>query len=164
MKEVLTYFKAERFESLVFMITGAGGLLVALWFLLSLKKPFYSGIATSLATIALVQLIIGSTIYLRTPKDIVRLETIITNHRSKIKSEEVPRMEKVMHNFVTYRYAEIVLALIGLALLFYFKNSAFPKGVGVGVFVQSVLMLGFDAVAENRGAAYLNFLRSVADQ
>lgn len=164
MKEALTYFRAERAESILFIAAGAGSVLFALWFWLSLKKPFYQGMATSLGAIAIIQLIVGGTVYLRTPRDIRKVETFLTQDRAKIKSEELPRMEKVMHSFVTYRYAEILLAIVGFLLILYFKAPGYWKGFGAGLFGQALLMLVFDLFAESRGKVYLAFLRSLVDQ
>ena len=160
MKEVLTYFKAERAGSLLFIATGAVAVLLALWFWLSIKKPFYNGMAVSLTTIAIIQLIVGGTVYYRTPLDIKKIESYVTNDRSKIKSEELARMEEVMHSFVTYRYVEILLAILGLALILYFKEPGYWKGLGAGLFAQAILMLLFDYFAESRGKVYITFLRN----
>ena len=164
MKEALTYFKAERTESLLFIAAGGASVLLALWFWFSVKKPFYNGLATSLAALALIQLVVGFTVYFRTPLDIKKVETFLMNDPSKIKSEELPRMENVMHAFVTYRYAEIVLAMAGLAIILYFKEPGYWKGFGAALLAQAVLMLIFDSFAENRGKVYLTFLRSFVEQ
>ncbi len=163
MKEALTYFKAERAESLGFVVVGMVGLILSLWFWFSVKKPFYNGMASSLAAIALIQSIVGGRIYFRTPADIKRIETYWTSDRPKIKSEELPRMEKVMHSFVTYRYAEIILAIVGLALIFFFKEPVNWKGLGAGLFAQAMLMLLFDHFAESRGKVYITFLRNLTE-
>lgn len=163
MKEALTYFKAERAESLLFIAVGLASLLVALWFWFSLRKPFYNGMATSLTAIALIQLAVGTTIYLRTPSDIKKAETYLV-YPSRIKTEELPRMEKVMNSFVVYRYVEIALAVLALALILYFKGPVYWKGFGAGLFDQAILMLLFDFFAESRGKIYIAFLRSVVEK
>ena len=116
-----------------------------------------------MAALALIQLVVGFTIYFRTPQDIKKVETFWTNDQSKIKSEELPRMEQVMHGFVTYRYAEIVLAMAGFAIILYFKEPGYWKGFGAGLFAQAVLMIIFDFFAESRGQVYLTYLRSITE-
>jgi hypothetical protein len=83
---------------------------------------------------------------------------MISNDKEKIKTEEIPRMETVMKNFLIYRYVELVLMIAGLILMFTFKENEFVKGVGIGLFIQAGLMLTLDFFAEKRGHEYLTFL------
>lgn len=71
-------------------------------------------------------------------------------------------MEKVMKNFVIYRYTEMVLALVGIGLFFYFnKNEAqyFWAGFGSALCVIALIALTADYFAEQRGEKYLIGLR-----
>ena len=106
MKEALTYFKAERAESLLFIAAGGASVLLALWFWFSVKKPFYNGLATSLAALALIQLVVGFTVYFRTPLDIKKVETFLMNDPSKIKSEDEPHV----HALVAFKF-EVMIAV-----------------------------------------------------
>ncbi len=67
-------------------------------------------------------------------------------------------MVVVMKNFVIYRYAEIVLMILGLFLFFYFQDKTIWKGIGIGFFIQASLMLSLDYFAEKRGTEYLQEL------
>jgi len=111
-----------------------------------------------LMIVAFIQIIVGATVYVRSPKDIIRVEQMMRNEKSKIQDEEIPRMKIVMKNFVIYRYVEIVLLLIGLIMTVIFSTSDFFKGFGIALFLQSAIMLVLDFFAEKRGIEYLNFL------
>jgi len=63
--------------------------------------------------------VVGTTVYIRSPKDSIHVREIVQNDRARIISEEIPRMEVVMKNFVVYRWVEIVLIILGLGLFFY---------------------------------------------
>jgi hypothetical protein len=67
-------------------------------------------------------------------------------------------MEGVLKIFVLYRWIEIALIAIGIALFFYFNPMIFWKGFGMGLAIQSSLMLVLDLFAESRGKVYLHFL------
>lgn len=159
MNQVLKYFNAEKNESILFIIIGVTAIMLSVYFLLKLKQPFYNGLSYALIAIALVQLTVGFTVFLRSPKDIIRVEQIIETEITKIETEEIPRMKNVMKNFVTYRWVEIVLAIIGIILFFFFQPLTLWKGVGLGLAIQAILMLGLDFFAENRGKIYLEYLR-----
>ncbi len=72
-------------------------------------------------------------------------------------------MEKVMKNFVTIRYVEMILAVTGLILFFYFRvntEKQFWAGLGLGLLIMALLGLGADYFAEKRGHVYLNGLKN----
>ena len=156
------YFNAERFESLFFVAVGIVTTLISVYFVFVLKKPFFYGMAISLIFVALIQLVVGTTVFLRSPKDIIKVENILKNEPSKIKTEEIPSMETVMKNFVTYRYVEIGLAILGIIFYFTLSTQTFTtsllKGLGLGLAIQAILMLSLDFFAEKRGHEYLDTL------
>ncbi|WP_338793917.1 hypothetical protein [Bernardetia sp. MNP-M8] len=156
------YFNAERFESLFFTGVGIIATLISIYFIFVVKKPFFYGMAISLIFVALIQLVVGTTVFFRSPKDIIRVENIFKNEPSSIKTQEIPRMEVVMKNFVIYRYVEIALATLGIILYFTFSTQTFTtsllKGLGLGLAIQAILMLSLDFFAEKRGHEYLEYL------
>jgi uncharacterized membrane protein len=84
---------------------------------------------------------------------------------SELKQIETPRMVTVMKKFVLYRYVEIALVVIGLALFFYCRNNqaqAYYKGLGIGLATMALIALTADYFAEKRGHIYLNLLHEFA--
>lgn len=161
MDEIEKYFNAERAESLLFILVAVIALLVAGYFLLKLEKPYLNGISYALISVAIIQLTVGTSIFLRSPKDIKRVERIIQTDSTKIQSEEIPRMKTVMKNFVVYRWVEIALILFGIFLFSYNQSPNIWKGVGLGLIIQASLMLLLDYFAEARGKHYLEFLKTI---
>ncbi|MBX7058135.1 MAG: hypothetical protein K1X75_08700 [Leptospirales bacterium] len=159
---ILRYFHTERVESLFFVAAGAMAIALALWFWFGLRKPFAQGAAIPLALIALIQLLVGVTVFVRTPADIARADQIVNHERARLASEEIPRMDKVMQNFVYYRWTEAALAGVALFLLLGLREFPFWNGLGAGLLAQSILMLFLDFFAERRGAAYLEWLQGLA--
>jgi hypothetical protein len=161
MEEVAKYFNAEKYESLLFILIGIIAISLSAYFIIKIKQPFYMGISYPFIAVALLQLIVGTSVYFRSPKDIIRVNQIIQVSPTNIVSEEVPRMKVVMEKFILYRWIEIVLMVMGIILFLYFKPNAFLKGVGLGLFIQSSIMLSLDYFAENRGKTYLEFLQGL---
>ena len=118
MNAVEKYFNAEKYESAFFVIVGLTAILFSIYFLIKLKQPFYAGMVYPLVIVALIQIVVGSSVYGRSPKDIVSVNQLLQNNQNCIKTEEIPRMEVVMNNFVIYRWIEIALILIGLFMIF----------------------------------------------
>ena len=135
MSPIERYFNAEKYESLLFVLVGLAAIAASIYFLIKIKQPFYTGMVLPLIGIALIQIIVGSSVYFRSPKDISRVNQIVQTNKSAINSEEIPRMQVVMKNFVLYRWIEIAF--------------------------QSSFMLLLDYFAESRGKAYLLFLQSL---
>lgn len=159
---VQDYFNAERFESVFFIGVGVIAMAISVYFIFVMKKPFFYGMAISLIFVGLIQLVVGTTIFLRSPKDIIRVENTLKTQTTLIQTEEIPRMKTVMKSFVTYRYVEIALAILGLVLYVFFSTQTFSssliKGLGLGLTIQAILMLGLDFFAEKRGQEYLETL------
>jgi hypothetical protein len=161
MEQISKYFNAEKSESLLFVVVGVVALLLSAYFLVKMKQPFYNGMAYPFIVVALIQLTVGSSVYFRSPKDIARVNQIMQTDATKIQTEEIPRMETVMKNFVLYRWIEIALVVIGIALFLYFQPMTLWKGVGLGLAIQSIFMLLLDYFAESRGKVYLDYLQTL---
>jgi hypothetical protein len=159
---VVRYFDAERAESIVFIAVGMVALALAVWGWRVVKEPFAVGAAVPLVLIAAIQLTVGGTIFARTPKDVARVQQLVAQDKPRLRSEEMPRMQKVMKDFATYRWVEIALLVLGMAMLIAAARGSAWQGAGAGLALQSALMLGLDVFAERRGQAYLDWLRSIA--
>ncbi|MES2648516.1 MAG: hypothetical protein V4717_16680 [Bacteroidota bacterium] len=156
------YFNAEKSESGFFVIIGVLAIMLALSLFLIYKTPFYKGLAIPLLLIGLVQGIVGYNVWSRSDKQRVDIVYKMDMNPSAITTTEVPRMEKVMQSFKLYRYVELALLLIGLALYFYTRNkdNAFWTGVAVALSIQAGIMLFADGIAEARGKKYLDGLKA----
>ena len=161
MKFVTDYFNAEKFESVFFIGVGIIAIALGIYLWFCMKEPYYKGISIPLVLIAFIQLTVGITVCFRSPKDIIKIERVLKNEHSKIQTQEIPRMEAVIKNFIIYRYTEILLIILGIVLFFYFPSQTFWKGVGIGLFIQSGLMLSLDYFAEKRGTEYLHYLKKL---
>lgn len=162
--EIEKYFNAEKTESFLFSGIGIVGIVLALLFFFYFKTSFYRGAAIPLSTIGLLLGVVGYTIYARSDSDRIRNVYANDMNPGELKEIEIPRMETVIKNFVMYRYIEIVLAVIGIGLFFYFQKNIvqqFWSGVGIGLFAMALLALGADYFAEKRGRIYLKGLKSL---
>lgn len=163
MNSVIKYFNGEKAESYVFIIIGVIAFAMASYFYFALKTSFWKGVAIPFIVVACLEFVVGYTIVTRSPKDIVRVETFIQQKSQDIKSLEIPRMEKVMSNFVIFRYVEIGLIILGIMLMYSSLNDTFWRGLGLGLFIQVSIVLILDFFAERRGYVYLEFLNQLSN-
>lgn len=94
MKFITDYFNAEKFESLFFIGVGIIAIALGIYFWFIVKEPLYKGIAIPIILVALIQITVGTTVYLRSPKDILKVENMLENEHSKIQTEECQRNER----------------------------------------------------------------------
>jgi hypothetical protein len=106
---------------------------------------------------------VGVTLIYRSPKDIIRVETYFSEKNEMIQKEEIPRMESVMRNFVIFRYTEITLIIVGIILMYGFRQNLLLNGIGLGLFIQSSVVLLLDFFAERRGEVYLAYLKTIIE-
>lgn len=151
MNPVLRYFNGEKAESYIFILIGVIAFAMALIFFFVLKSSFWKGAAIPFIIVALLQFVVGYTIVTRSPKDIARVEKFIKNEPQRIKTMEIPRMEKVLNNFVMYRYVEIALIILGIILMYSSMNDTFWKGIGLGLFIQAGMVLSLDFLRKDEG-------------
>lgn len=161
MEFIKNYFNAEKDESLLFIGFGILAITLSVYFFFFIKESFWKGLAIPLVFFSLVQIVIGATIFTRSPKDNLKVENILKYEPHKIQTEEIPRMEKVMKNFVYYRYFEIAMMALGLVLMFSLSNYGFWKGFGLGLFIQCAVLLSLDFFAEKRGHSYSQYLQTI---
>ena len=75
---------------------------------------------------------------------------------------EVARMEVVMRSFALYKIIELALFAVGVGLTYAFRNRETLYAVGIGLVLQSSLMLVADLFAEKRGDEYLEQVRGLS--
>lgn len=161
MTAIEKYFNAEKAESMLFIISGVLAILFSIYFYFIMKENFWKGLAIPFLFFSIIQIVIGATIYLRSPKDCLRVVNSIKNEPQKIQTEEIPRMKKVLKNFVLYRYFEITMIILGILLISTLSNYIFWKGFGFGLIIQCTLLLSLDFFAEKRGKIYSQYLQSI---
>jgi hypothetical protein len=161
--DIEKYFNAEKAGSWMFISIGIAAVIAAIVFFFFIKSNVFKGAAIPFLLIGLIMGIIGFTVYLRSDADRLRNVYAYDMNPSHLKDSEMPRMEKVMKNFVVLRWVEIVLFLTGAALYIYFIrdiHNDFWRGLGLALVVMAVLALTADYFAEKRGHIYLTGLKS----
>jgi uncharacterized membrane protein len=165
--DIEKYFNGEKQESLLFLGIGIAAVLLAIVFFLVVKTSFYKGASIPLLLLGLLLGIVGYTVYKRSDSDRIRNVYAYDMNPGELRDKEIPRMVTVMKSFVLYRYIEIVLAIVGMVLFFYFNHHSarvFWKGFGCTMAIMALVALAADYFAEKRGKAYINGLKEFVSQ
>ena len=156
--QVAVYFGGERAESLLFILIALVAIEVAVTCWRKSGTPVAKGAAVMLVLVAVVQLGVGGTVFLRSPHDQQRVAAAVATDRAQIRTNEVPRMQRVMRDFAVYRWVEIALLILATMMALIDRRSTWVRGAGLGLLPQAAVMLVLDGLAEHRGAAYLVWL------
>jgi len=155
-----SYFVAEKQESVIFVAVGllAIGLSVWLW----MNGHRLKFMAYPLVVIALMQMVVGGTVYLRTDSQVSTLNAQLQLNPAALQAEETRRMQTVMKNFSIYKTIEMLLLIVGVGMIALLPRCDVAAGIGVGLVLQAAFTLTLDIFAETRGADYLSAINGMA--
>lgn len=160
MNNMSDYFVAEKQESVIFVVVGLLAIGFSLW--LWMNGHRLKSMAYPLVVIALMQIVVGGTVYLRTDSQVSTLSAQLQVNPAALKAEETARMETVMKNFSIYKSIEMLLLIMGVGLIAFFQRHDVAAGIGVGLVLQAAFTLTLDIFAETRGADYLFVVQRIA--
>ena len=158
-KEMTGYFAGEKQESLLFIAVGLIAICVATWLWTNGHRLRF--MAVPLVTISLMQLVVGTTVYLRTESQVQSLIAQSQSAPAQFKQDEVSRMQTVMKNFNIYKAIEMVLLVLGVCLIGFLQRFDVAAGIGAGFVLQAAFTLALDMFAEARGQDYLVALKGL---
>ena len=160
--DIEKYFGAEKSEAVIFMVAGVCAALVAVILMIWFRNAFNKGLAVPLVALGIMHFVVGATVYARADRQRIDNVYAYDMDPASLRNEEVPRMQKVIKNFVVLRWTEIALAISAVVLMLLYRSApdrAFLYGAGVGLLIQAALSLILDFFAEKRAHEYLNGLR-----
>jgi membrane protein YdbS with pleckstrin-like domain len=158
-KDMNSYFSAEKQESLLFIAVGLLAIGIGAWLWMNGQR--LKSMAYPLVVIALMQIVVGAKVYLRTDAQLSTLGVQLQANPAALKAEETSRMQTVMKNFSIYKTIEMVLLVVGVGVIAFLQRSDMAAGIGVGLVLQAAFTLVLDIFAEARGADYLSALHAI---
>lgn len=154
-----SYFAAEKQESLIFIAVGLLAIGISIW--LWMNGHRLKSMAYPLVAIALMQMVVGASVYLRTDTQLSTLSVQLRADPAALKAEETTRMQTVMKNFSIYKAVEMVLLIVGVGMIAFLQRHDMAAGIGVGLVLQAAFTLTLDIFAEARGADYLSVIGAI---
>ncbi|MBK7720521.1 MAG: hypothetical protein IPJ36_18740 [Simplicispira sp.] len=141
------------------MAVGLLAIGISIW--LWMNGHRLKSMAYPLVAIALMQMVVGGSVYLRTDTQLSTLSVQLKANPAALKAEETPRMQTVMKNFSIYKAVEMVLLIVGVGMIAFLQRQDMAAGIGVGLVLQAAFTLTLDIFAEARGADYLSAIGSI---
>lgn len=155
--DIEKYFMAEKQTGMLFLVIGIIAFALALYLYLVHKAPFQKGLAIPILIIGIIQAVAGFTVYDRSDKQRIDNVYAYDLNPSKLQDVELARMKIVQKNYVLMRWAEIVFLAAGIVLVVFSCNESGRKfflGIGIGLIIQSAILLTADYFAERRTVVY----------
>ncbi|MEZ5059226.1 MAG: hypothetical protein R2879_19495 [Saprospiraceae bacterium] len=159
MENILNYFSGEKLQCTLGLVISILFILTSVYFL-NTQKSLLNGMAYSILPLAILLSVVCIGVVIRTPNDIKRVTAFYQEAPDKLKSEELPRMEKVLKSFSLIKKIEIGIFILGLILMIIFWKNELVKGIAMGLLIQGVVLYLFDHFAESRAFDYIEFLKS----
>lgn len=155
-ENLVSYFAAEKQESLLFVIVAvaAFGVSLILW----KNNSAYKAMSLPLVAIGVIQLIVGGSVYLRTGAQVQSLTIQLQSAPEQFQKDELARMKTVNAHVKLYKVIEIVLLAVGILLSYVLANNMTWYSIAIGLIAQSGIMLVFELFAEKRAHDYVGAL------
>jgi hypothetical protein len=151
------YFDGEKYAGLLLAGLASALLLAAVVIFRAGHRSF----GWTLGALALIQIALGIGLYLRSGPQAGRLAAQLQTDAAGYSSAEGARMARVQKTFVVVEYAEVLLIVACALIALTQKHRPALTGVALGLLVSASILLAFDLLAERRGAAYLEAIRSL---
>ena len=158
------YFNLEQEHAVYFMGVGAIAMAGSIGMALFYKKQILWGLMIGISSLSLIELVVGSTVYFRSPDDIERVMSYVDENEASLKESEMVRMEEVMSSFALLKKIEVAVIVLGLLSLLLIKRRKLVSGIGIGISFQALIMLFMDIQAEERAAKYISSLSELINQ
>lgn len=156
---MVAYFSAEKQESLLFVLVGVAAIAASAYLLA--RRHRLRAMAYPLIAIALIQIAVGGSVYLRTDEQVATLQAQLALAPAAYRAEELARMDKVSAGFRLYKGIEIALIVAGAVMIAGFRRRQALLAAGIGLVLQASIMLVLDLFAERRAEHYIEAIRQL---
>jgi hypothetical protein len=156
------YFAEERRGAAIFLAAGLAALTLSLG--LAMSRAAYRGMVPPLGALGLVEVVVGATVFLRTPRQVDALRRDLRDAEEHARARERERMRRVIASFRVYRVAETVVLTTGLTLMMLFPRHTLLYASGLGCLLQASVLLVLDRVAERRAREYAAGLEATSSR
>jgi hypothetical protein len=154
--ELTAYFTAEKQGGLLLVALAIASLALASY--LFATKSAFGAMAWPVLVLGGLELVIGATVASRTPAQVTELETGLQQTRTHTITSEIERMARVNNTFVIVKKVEIGLIAAGILFLLVRPAPETLGAIGLGLLLQSAVLLVFDTFAHHRAVHYVEWL------
>jgi len=155
---ILKFYKAQKAHGLLFIIIGFIATIISILLVINVNNVFSKGITLPLFIIGILQVSFGVNTFKNTPIHLLLVQEFVKENIASMANIEIPFIHKEI--LFQKKVINIFLFLIALAVLFLFvfNNTLFLQGMGMGLFIQSLIVITANYFAAQRSQIYLKWL------
>jgi hypothetical protein len=154
--ELTAYFTAEKQGGLLLVALAVASLALAGY--LFATKSLFSAMAWPVLVLGGIELVIGISVASRATAQIAEIEAGLQSTRTVTITAEVERMARVNGTFTLITKVEIALIALSVLFLIVQPAPATLGSMGLGILLQSAILLVFDTFAHHRAVRYVEWL------
>ena len=154
--ELTAYFAAEKQGGLLLVALAVASLALAGY--LFATKSLFSAMAWPVLVLGGIELVIGLSVASRADAQIAEIAAGLQATRTVTITTEVERMARVNGTFALIKKVEIALIAVSVLFLVVQPAPATLGSMGLGILLQSAILLVFDTFAHHRAIRYVEWL------
>lgn len=154
--ELTAYFTAEKQGGLLLVALAVASLALAGY--LFATKSLFSAMAWPVLVLGGIELVIGISVASRASAQIAEIEAGLQSTRTVTITTEIERMARVNGTFALITKVEIALIALSVLFLIVQPAPATLGSMGLGILLQSAILLVFDTFAHHRAIRYVEWL------
>lgn len=155
---ILKFYKAQKAHGLLFIFIGFIASIISLLLVINVNNIFSNGLIIPLFIFGVLQFYFGVNTFKNTPIHLLLVQEFVKENIASMSNIEIPFIHKEI--LFQKKMINSCLFLIALAVLFIFifNNTLFLQGFGIGLFIQSLIVITANYFAEQRSQIYLKWL------
>jgi hypothetical protein len=154
--ELTAYFTAEKQGGVLLVALAVASFALAGY--LFATKSLFSAMAWPVLVLGGVELVIGISVASRATAQIAEIEAGLQATRTVTITTEIERMARVNGTFALITKVEIALIALSVLFLIVQPAPATLGSMGLGILLQSAILLVFDTFAHHRAVRYVEWL------
>lgn len=160
--ELTAYFTAEKQGGLLLIALAVASLALAGY--LFATKSLFSAMAWPVLVLGGIELVIGISVASRADAQIAQIAAGLQSTRTVTITTEIERMARVNGTFTLITKVEIALIALSVLFLILQPAPATLGSMGLGILLQSAILLVFDTFAHHRAVRYVEWLIALPPQ
>lgn len=152
------FYNAQKAHSLLFLVVGSFAVLVSVYLFIAGVSAISIGFAVPFLVFGLLQTILGFKTYNKTNSELQFAMLSAKKNTSQIINTEIPKINKILTNYNRKIYILLGLNALSIILFTIFANTPLIKGIGLALFLQSLIHITSLYFENNRSQIYFKWL------
>ena len=152
------FYNAQKAQSLLFLVLGSIATMLSIYFFIASINTISLGFAIPFFVFGLTQTILGFKTYIKTNSEREFVMLSAKENVQQIITIEIPKINKILTDYNRKNYVFLGLNAISIVLFIIFSNTPMVKGIGLALFVQSLIHISSLYFENNRCQFYFKWL------